>query len=239
MKKILVISFFLLILTLINNQIVFSQFGSIQIPGVDCGDAEASGSAKNCCKEIDVSLPSVPGAIRLIPGIGSWLDNLVKSTSKLKRATNIVPCPIGYPRPSVNDPNCVCLKESQITPFPVESIKNMCLRYIKKPEEQASCINCANQQGVWTAMGCVYGNLSKFIVSNIFSWGIGLGGIIALLCVIYSAFTLQMSQGNPEKIKKAQENLTSCILGLILIIFSVFVLRLIGVDILRIPGFGK
>ena len=49
---------------------------------------------------------------------------------------------------------------------------------------------------------------------------------------------MQTSQGNPEKLKKAQEMLTSCIMGLMLIIFSVLILRLIGVDILKIPGFN-
>ena len=38
-------------------------------------------------------------------------------------------------------------------------------------------------------------------------------------------------------LKKAQELITSCIMGLMLIIFSIFILRLIGVDILKIPGF--
>jgi len=69
--------------------------------------------------------------------------------------------------------------------------------------------------------------------------GIGLAGLIALLCIIYAAFMIQISSGNPERIKKAQELLTSCIMGLMLIIFSVFILRLIGVDILKIPGFTK
>jgi len=239
MKKFLILSFFLLVLTLFSNQVVFSQAGSIPVPGFDCGNAEATDSAKNCCKEIDISLPNVPDVIKYVPIVGKWLDNTTKSMLKLKRAANIVPCPIGYPHPSANDPNCVCLKESQITPSPIESVKNMCQRYIKKPEEQTSCIDCANQQGVWTAIGCVYGNLSKFIVNNIFSWGVGLGGVIALFCIVFSAISLQTSQGNPEKIKKAQENLTACILGLILIIFSIFILRLIGVDILKIPGFGK
>ena len=41
-----------------------------------------------------------------------------------------------------------------------------------------------------------------------------------------------------EKIKKAQDLLTSCIMGLMLIIFAVFILRLVGVNILRIPGFS-
>jgi len=49
---------------------------------------------------------------------------------------------------------------------------------------------------------------------------------------------MQSSQGNPEKLKKSQDMITSCIMGLMLIIFSIFILKLIGVDILKIPGFS-
>jgi hypothetical protein len=59
-----------------------------------------------------------------------------------------------------------------------------------------------------------------------------------MLGIIFSAFQIQISQGNPEKIKKAREMLTSFVIGLLVIIFSVFILRLIGVDLLRIPGFS-
>ena len=91
--------------------------------------------------------------------------------------------------------------------------------------------------GVWTGIGCVYTDTKAFIEKTVFGMGIGLAGVLALLCIIYSAFMMQSSQGNPEKLKKAQEMITSCIMGLMLIIFSVFILRLIGVDILNIPGF--
>jgi putative Mn2+ efflux pump MntP len=67
----------------------------------------------------------------------------------------------------------------------------------------------------------------------------GLAGIIAIGCITFAAIQFQLSQGDTEKIKKARELMTSCIMGLILIIFSVFILRVIGVDILQLPGLGK
>ena len=97
---------------------------------------------------------------------------------------------------------------------------------------------CSNGGGVWSGIGCVKTNVREFIQDTLFRLGIGLAGGLALLCIIYSAFMMQTSQGNPEKLKKAQEMLTSCIMGLMLIIFSVLILRLIGVDILKIPGFN-
>jgi hypothetical protein len=47
-----------------------------------------------------------------------------------------------------------------------------------------------------------------------------------------------ISQGNPEQVKGAREQLTAAIIGLLFIIFSLVILQIIGVNILKIPGFG-
>lgn len=130
-----------------------------------------------------------------------------------------------------NPGSCTCFDNR------IENISRLCLMVDAK--EQSSCLSCVtDKKGIWTAVGCLESDISSLIKNTIFGWGVGLAGGFALLCIIYAAFQMQSSQGNPEKLKKAQEMLTSCIMGLILIIFSVFILRLIGVSILRIPGFG-
>lgn len=136
-------------------------------------------------------------------------------------------------KPSDNDINkCVCLDEKN------ESLGRLCLM-TNNNNEKNNCQNCIkNGEGLWTSLGCLKTDMTLFIKETVFGIGIGLAGTISLLCIIYAAFMMQSSQGNPEKLKKAQELLTSCIMGLMLIIFSVFILRLIGVDILRIPGFS-
>ncbi|MFW5703630.1 MAG: pilin [Patescibacteria group bacterium] len=91
--------------------------------------------------------------------------------------------------------------------------------------------------GIWTGIGCMKTSLSGFIEETVFGIGIGIAGIVALGCIIYSAILYQTSAGNNEKLESAQEMMKSCIIGLILIIFSTFILRVIGVDILRLPGF--
>jgi hypothetical protein len=52
--------------------------------------------------------------------------------------------------------------------------------------------------------------------------------------ILYAGFMLMTSTGNPERIKAGQELLTSAISGLILLIFSVFILNFIGINILGI-----
>lgn len=137
--------------------------------------------------------------------------------------------------PSSLDPqSCTCT-------LPETKLEKLCER-VSSPSEERACLSCSNSnihdQGVWTALGCVDSTLAGFIKNTLLGWGIGLAGILAMLCIIYSAFVLQISSGNPEKIKKAKERLTACVVGLLLIIFSVFILKLIGVDILQIPWFG-
>ncbi|QQS44152.1 hypothetical protein IPM65_00920 [Candidatus Roizmanbacteria bacterium] len=105
-------------------------------------------------------------------------------------------------------------------------------------EEFAKCFDCMmDKDGVWTAFGCMYSDFSKTLNERVFGLAISFAGMIALGCIIYASFLMQTSAGNPERTGKAQELMTACITGLIVIIFSIFILRVIGVDILRLPGF--
>jgi hypothetical protein len=68
--------------------------------------------------------------------------------------------------------------------------------------------------------------------------GLGLAGGIALLMIIAAGFLLTTSQNDPKKVTEAKELVTSAVIGLLFIVFSVTILQFIGVTILRIPGFG-
>lgn len=111
----------------------------------------------------------------------------------------------------------------------------LCNKHITDSNEKTMCLQCAGNKGIWTGIGCIQTSLSGFVGST-FSFSIGLAGLITFLCILYSAYLIQFSAGNPERIKKAKQNLTSCIAGLLIIIFSIFILKIIGVDILRLPG---
>lgn len=104
----------------------------------------------------------------------------------------------------------------------------------------AADVLCGN--GINTAIGCVPvlepdsgTSFSGFVLK----WAIGIGGGIAFLLIVYAGFMIMTSQGNPERLKAGQELLTSAISGVVLLILSVFILNVIGVKILQVPGFGQ
>ena len=87
-----------------------------------------------------------------------------------------------------------------------------------------------------TAIGIVKTDPTSFVIS-IFNIVLGIAGGIALILIILAGYRYMTSQGNPEAVKAANEQLTAAIVGLLFIIFSFVILRTIGVDILQIPGF--
>jgi hypothetical protein len=90
---------------------------------------------------------------------------------------------------------------------------------------------------IQTAIGPISTNPQSF-TESIFNAILGIAGGIALLLIMVSGYKYMTSQGNPEAVKAATEQLTSAIIGLLFIILSFVILEIIGVDILKIPGFG-
>ncbi len=99
-------------------------------------------------------------------------------------------------------------------------------------------------QTVFNPAGCIptaIGNIcptTEALFASFFRIGIGVAGGIAFLLIVFGGFKIITSAGNPEQMNEGKEVVTSAIAGLLLIIFSVFLLKIIGVDILRLPGFS-
>lgn len=66
---------------------------------------------------------------------------------------------------------------------------------------------------------------------------LSVSGMVAVALIIRSGYQYMTSRGNPDAIQEARDRLTSAIIGLLFIIFSLVILQVIGVDILKIPGF--
>ena len=99
---------------------------------------------------------------------------------------------------------------------------------------EPTCTPSTGGEGIDTAIGCLPTDPGDF-TNLLLTRGISIAAGLALMLMIFGAFSLITSAGNPDAVKKGKEIITSALIGLLFIIFSVFLLKLIGVDILKIP----
>jgi len=119
---------------------------------------------------------------------------------------------------------------------------DICKDITDKPT-QDKCYDCIGypespKGNSWTAIGCITTSDPQAFIAWLLGGAIGIAGGIAFLLMLWGGFQIITSTGDPEKLNKGKEILTSAIIGLVVIIFSLFLLQLIGVKILQIPGFG-
>lgn len=128
----------------------------------------------------------------------------------------------------------------QVCHIGVEPPTSVC-EFVADPTKKAQCVSCFDPTpptppGSWTAIGCIQTDPAEFI-KTLLGFGIGIAGGIAFLLILLGGFQILTSTGNPEQLSAGKELVSSAITGLLLIIFSIFLLRLIGFTILGIPGF--
>ncbi len=95
-----------------------------------------------------------------------------------------------------------------------------------------------NNTKVKTALGAIpidINALAQWFFNNM----LGIIGALALLLMVSASFKILTSSGDANKIKEGRETFTSVVTGLVFIIFSLFLLKFIGIDILHIPGLIK
>lgn len=116
------------------------------------------------------------------------------------------------------------------------------------PQGQAECKKCmGGETNVWTAIGCLSagnpvaggGIAGASFIGQVLGWGVFAGVGVAFLLIAFSGFQITTAAGDPKKMQAATELLWAAVSGLLLILFSLFLLNLIGVKILNLPGFLK
>lgn len=110
--------------------------------------------------------------------------------------------------------------------------------YVTDGALKGKCTSCMNTTppGVWTALGCIPSSPSGFI-TKFLRFGTGIAGGIALMLIVFGGLQMMTAAGNPEQLNSGKELIAGAISGLLMVIFSIFLLRFIGYDILAIPGF--
>lgn len=100
-----------------------------------------------------------------------------------------------------------------------------------------ACLASTPAGYVCTALGDIPTD-PTLLVQWILKYAILMGGGIAFLLSVWGGISIILAGGNPEKINEGREIITSAITGLLVIVLAVFLLRLIGYDILQLPEFS-
>ena len=109
----------------------------------------------------------------------------------------------------------------------------VCKTVTDNPEACKACVDSCKS---YTAVGCIGGGNGD--IASLLDIGTGAGGGIAFLLILFGGFQILTSAGNPDKLNEGRELISAAIAGLLMIIFSVFLLRIIGINILGLPTFG-
>lgn len=122
----------------------------------------------------------------------------------------------------------------EITNPPSPTLRLVAPPCVAKPDAEGKIKKCDR---IRTSLGVEFETTPEKFVAFLFTFFLSLAGSILLAIIIYSGFQMMTSRGDQEKIKVARERITSAIVGFMFLIFSLVILEVIGVDILRIPGF--
>lgn len=91
--------------------------------------------------------------------------------------------------------------------------------------------------GCPTALGNIPTTIQGF-AGRILGIAIGLAGGLALILMVIGSVRVLTSSGDQQKLAGGRDMIVAAVAGLLFLIFSVLILRFIGIEILRIPGFG-
>ncbi len=127
----------------------------------------------------------------------------------------------------------------------LHSLANTPCRFLdpNAPEYQ-NCINCMGNAKsptgkVWTVFGCVDTTSTGGLFSTVFKFLSYMLGGVAMLLLIYASFLYITSQGDAEKIKTAKSLLTAIFAGMLFIIFSIMIMKFVGITLLDLPTINK
>lgn len=95
---------------------------------------------------------------------------------------------------------------------------------------------CNGGKGIETALGCLSVDTQGF-TSQLLTFLGGIAGAISLMIMLGATIQIMTGGDNAEQVKKGKELFTGAITGLLFIIFSVTLLKVIAGDIIQLPGF--
>lgn len=191
------------------------------------------------------------GAFKDVPITGKIGDTIRLIISSNAPGAQSCPADItirsAAPEPPTPDPNTPIMPGSPVTsllggppPPPCKTAEDAKNDPNFDPKKDSICTESGGRTcdstgnpAIQTAIGCIHTKPEEF-VKDFLKFFVGISGGFAFLMMLLGAFQMVTSGGNPETLKTGQQRFTSAIIGLLFVILSVIILRLLGVDILGI-----
>ncbi|MCS6956430.1 MAG: hypothetical protein NZM02_01095, partial [Patescibacteria group bacterium] len=170
--------------TLINNN--YEYF-------FKCGFANTS--YNKCCDSFEETIQ--PNQTHIGFGLDILIEPFMKNfKSFLIEKIPIMPdflkdrCKVG--KESYENGNCICVSDNTIVNITDKKYKSLCEIYFTNNNFQLKkCLHCVKNNSYYSGFGCIPFDLSVFISNFLLVRLIGLAGIIAFFCIIYSSFIIQ------------------------------------------------
>lgn len=99
----------------------------------------------------------------------------------------------------------------------------------------------------WTMLGCIKTDAGDFtkegaiasLVQPLLNLVFSAAGVIAFMYILYGAAVVMTSQANPERLNYGKRLMIGALVGLVFVLASVFIVNLVGNQILGIPDIGS
>lgn len=96
--------------------------------------------------------------------------------------------------------------------------------------------SCSNGERLVGGLICFPESPAGFM-STFYGVALSILGVISLLYLIYGAYIVMLSQGNPQEVKRGKSYIFYAVFGLAVGILGFVIVEVIFVDLLKIPGF--
>jgi len=136
---------------------------------------------------------------------------------------------IGACSTTIYDGNCCAFMKGPPVPIPRKPPPLFCV-----DDDPRYKTGSPDSGKIATAIGCLPITNNLELTEDFLGWGMGLGGGVAFILIIFAGLMIMTSGGDPKKLAAGKELLTAAIAGLLLVITGVYLLRFIGVDILNL-----
>ena len=97
----------------------------------------------------------------------------------------------------------------------------------------------------YTGIGCVKTNLGSFesegaaksLIQVLLNFIFSIVGALSFIYLIYGAFFVTTSRGDPEKLNEGKRIILGAAIGLMFSLFAVLIIKIIATQIIKAPGF--